>query len=134
METVRRWVELYNRRDFEGLWNLTDSDSEFRSRFASIESEARGEAGVHAYFEALDDAYERLQLVPRDFIDAGAAVVVVAHANWRGKGSGAQAETPVFPVLWLGAGKVFRAETFTDRRQALEAVGLSEPAEREPGA
>ena len=52
METVRRWVELYNRRDFEGLMNLNDSDVEFRSRFVSIESGFRGQAGVYAYFEA----------------------------------------------------------------------------------
>ena len=56
VEIVRQWVEFYNRRDFEGLFGLTDSDVEARSRFVAIESEIRGHAGVRAYFDALDDA------------------------------------------------------------------------------
>jgi hypothetical protein len=30
------------------------------------------------------------------------------------------------PATWLRAGRVLRVETFTDRDEALEAVGLSE--------
>jgi hypothetical protein len=38
VETVRRWVDAYNRRDFEGIIGLTDPGSEFQSRFVAIES------------------------------------------------------------------------------------------------
>ena len=51
---------------------------------------------------------------------------MVANAKWRGKGSAAEGETPVQIAFWLRAGKVFRIKTFSDRRDALEAVGLSE--------
>jgi hypothetical protein len=61
-----------------------------------------------------------------EFIDAGAAVLTAGHAEWRGNASGVQGETPVFPAFWLRARKIFRAETFTNRPEALEAVGLSE--------
>jgi hypothetical protein len=43
-----------------------------------------------------------------------------------GKASGAEGETAVLPAFWLRARKVLRAETFTDRPEALEALGLSE--------
>jgi ketosteroid isomerase-like protein len=87
----------------------------------------RGEADFpHAYFEAVDDAFEQLQSFPDEFIDAGDAVLVVTHLNWRGKVSGAHGETPIVAAFWVRAGKVFREETFTDRAAALEAVGLSE--------
>ena len=125
-EIVRRWIEAYNRRDMEALNRLNDHDFEFRSIFVGIESVFRGPEGLNAYFTALDDAYDYFLLVPSDFIDAGAAVLMVANVDWCGKGSGAQGETPIVAAFWLRAGKVFREETFTDRADALEAVGLSE--------
>ena len=128
VEVVRRWIEAYNRRDIDGLIDLTAPDMEFRSIFATIESGGvfRGYPGVFEYFKAIDDAYERFELILHELIDAGAAVVFIADAAWRGRGSGAVGTTPIFPALWLRAGKVFRAETFTERTEALEAVGLSE--------
>ena len=126
VEIVQRWVAFYNHRDHDGLRGLTDPNFEAISRFVEIESEVRGHAGLLAYFEALDDAYEYFQLAPSDFIDAGAAVVMAAHVSWCGKESGAQGETAVFPAFWLRAGKVIRTETFMDRQEALEAAGLSE--------
>ena len=129
VEVVRRWVEVYNRRDTDGLLELTDPDFEMKSVFADIESGGffRGHAGFpFAYFEAIDDAYERFDLVPHDYIDVGAAVLFVAEVDWRGKGSGAEGATPIFAVFWLRAGKVIREETFTDRAEALEVIGFEE--------
>jgi ketosteroid isomerase-like protein len=127
IEIVRRWIDAYNRRDFEGLIEVTDPDFDFRSRFVAIESEFRGyERFPHAYFRTLDEAYDRFEVIPTDFIDAGAAVLVVADAEWRGKASGVEGSLPIFVASWLRAGKLFRTETFTDRGEALDAVGLSE--------
>jgi hypothetical protein len=78
------------------------------------------------YFRTLDDAYEHFVVVPREFIDAGAAVLMLATAEWRGKASGAEGQTEISVASWIRAGKVFRAETFTSREEALEAVGLRE--------
>jgi ketosteroid isomerase-like protein len=126
VEVVREWIDAYNRRDNDALIGLNDPDFEFRSIFVSIESVFRGvEAFPYAYFKTLDDAYEEFVLVPSDFVDVGAAVLVVGNVEWRGKESGAPGQTPIVPVFWLRAGKVFREETFTDLADALEAVGLS---------
>jgi ketosteroid isomerase-like protein len=129
VEVVRRWIEYYNQRDTDGLIGLTTPDFEMKSVFADIESGGvfRGYEGFpFAYFKALDDAYEHFELEGLDFIDAGAAVIFVADIHWRGTGSGAEGRSPLFAVFWLRAGKVFREESFTDRAEALEAVGLSE--------
>ncbi len=130
VEVVQRWVDAYNRRDIDGLIALTDPDAELRTRFVAIESVFRGHEGIRAYFEGLDEAYDHFEVVPIEFIDAGAAVVFAGHADWRGKESGAGGTTQIAPALWLRAGKVFRTETFTDRAQALEAVGLTEQEAR----
>ena len=126
VEIARRWNAAYNRRDRETLFALTASDFEFRSIFLSVESVFRGHDGLDAYFEAIEDAYERFVVHISEFIDAGAAVVVVGHVDWRGKESGAEGTLLLFVVAWLRSGEVFRIETFTDRSEALEAVGLSE--------
>jgi ketosteroid isomerase-like protein len=127
VEIVQRFIEAYNRRDFEGIIELMDPTFEFRSRFVGIESVHRASEGFpHTYFKMLDEAYDRFEVVLSEFIDAGAAVLAAGRAEWRGKASGAQGETPILPAFWLRARKVFRAETFTDRTEALEAVGVRE--------
>jgi ketosteroid isomerase-like protein len=93
VEVVRRWIEFYNGRDTDGLMQLTTSDYEMKSVFADVESGGifRGYAGFpFEYFKTLDDAYDQFQLVVQDFIDVGAAVLMVAHIEWRGRGSGAE--------------------------------------------
>jgi ketosteroid isomerase-like protein len=128
VEIVRRWNETFNRRDIDGLLEISDEDIEFRSIFANIETDGvfRGRAGVFAYFETLDDAYERFEVVPQEILDAGAAALATSDAHWNGRGSGADGTTRIFVACWLRAKKVLRVETFTDKATALEAVGLSE--------
>jgi ketosteroid isomerase-like protein len=127
VEIVRRWIDFFNRRDIEGLVSLTEPGFEMKSLLVAIESDARGYAEFpHAYFEQIDEAYEQFQSLPDDFIDAGAAVLVVTHLEWRGKRSGAYGQTPIVAAFWLRDGKVYREETFTERAEAVEAVGLSD--------
>ena len=128
VEVVRGWIGAYNRRDIEGLLELSDPDIEFRSIFAGIESGGafRGTSGVYEYFKAIEDAYESFQVLPDEFRDAGAGVMLLAQAVWTGRGSGASDTTPIAVATWLRKAKVMRVETFTDRAEALEAAGLSE--------
>jgi SnoaL-like domain len=49
VDAARRWIDAYNRRDFDGLLELTDRDIEFRSTFVQIEPVFRGHEGIHAY-------------------------------------------------------------------------------------
>jgi hypothetical protein len=127
VEAVQRWIEAYNVRDLEALIELTDPDCAFRSRFVGLESLFRAYDGFpREYFELLDDAYERFVLIIDEFIDAGAGVLTSGHAEWRGKTSGVEGQTSILPAFWLRAKRVLHAQTFTDRSEALEAVGLSE--------
>jgi ketosteroid isomerase-like protein len=130
VEVVQHWLDAYNRRDIDGLIALADRDIEFRSMFVAVEPIFRGYEGIRTYFDGLEDAYDHFQVVPIEFIDAGAAVLWMGHFEWRGKESGAGGTTQIVPAQWLRAGKVFRIETFTDRTEALEAVGLTEEEAR----
>jgi ketosteroid isomerase-like protein len=127
IETVRRWIGFYNARDTDGLISVTSADYEMKSVFAGLEQGGlfRGHEGFpFAYFAEIDDAYEHFELVTENLIDAGAAVVMEGAMRWRGRGSGAEGDSPLFAVFWLRAGQVFREESFTERADAMEAVGL----------
>lgn len=128
VEIVRRWFEFYDRRDADGLIGLNTPDFEMKSRFAGIESGGifRGAGFPFEYFAMLDEAYEKFDLIPEEFLDAGAAVLMVAQIDWRGRGSGVGARSPLYAAFWLRAGKVFREESFTDRAEGFAAVGLAE--------
>jgi ketosteroid isomerase-like protein len=128
VEAVRRWLESYNARDIDGLLSVSDPEIEFKSVFAGsgLTAVFRGAEGFRRYFAEIDDAYESFQVIASDYIDAGAGVLVVSDAVWRGKGSGADGSTPIFPAFWLKAAKVFLEETFTDRAEAFEALGLDQ--------
>ena len=127
VDVSRRWIEAYNVRDIEALTELTDPDFAFRSRFVWIESVFRAYDGFpHAYFRLLDEAYERFVVILAEFIDVGAAVLTSGHAEWQGKASGVEGRTAILPVFWIRAGRVLHGETFIDRKEAFEAVGLSE--------
>ena len=110
VEVVRRWFDLYNRRDTEGFVGLNTPDCAMRS----------------VDFAEIDEAYEHYELAAHEFIDAGAAVVVGLEVDWRGKAVEGEGRSPLFGVFWLSAGKVCRYEGFADRREAFEAVELRE--------
>lgn len=119
VDVVRRWIDRYNDRDVEGMIELSAPEIEFRSVFAGIESGGvfRGYAGIVDYFKSLDDAYDGFRVVPDDLVDAGAAVVAVAVAEWCGHESQVRSRTPIFPVCWLRAARIFRVETFVERAE-----------------
>ncbi len=128
VEIVRAWNDAYNRRDIDGLLAVERPGNRVQvdlrgSRDRRCLSRARRRLD---YFKTLDDAYERFEVVPQDFIDAGASVLVISGAVWRGRESGAEGTTSIFVASHLKAGRMLRVETFTDRPQALEAVGLPE--------
>jgi hypothetical protein len=126
VEIARRWNTAYNERDFDMLSRLTDPSIEFRSIFVGIESTFRGLDDIRTYFKQIDDAYERFQVIPERFVDAGAAVLLVTRTEWRGKESGVGGTMQLFVAAWVKAGKVFHIHTYTEGKEALEAVGLSE--------
>jgi ketosteroid isomerase-like protein len=126
VEIVRSWNSSYNQRDMDALIELTDPNFEFRSVFLPMESHFRGHEGLAAYFAAVEDAYERFEVIPHDYVDAGAAVLLLCHIEWRGKESGAEGKAPIAVCAWLKAGRVFHIESYADRRDGFRAVGLSE--------
>jgi hypothetical protein len=53
-------------------------------------------------------------------------VLVVTGARFKGKGSGIEVNGVSYAVLTVSRGLIVRIDEFTERSEALEAVGLSE--------
>jgi ketosteroid isomerase-like protein len=70
--------------------------------------------------------WEDLRTVPEEYVDAGDRVVVTVHLAGRGRGSGIEVDTHLYEVWTIRNGKAVRMDEFTERAEALKAVGLSE--------
>lgn len=128
LELARQWTEAYNARDYERLVEVIDPEFEMRSIFAAIDSGGvfRAPDGFPGgYFEALHDAYDNFQVIPKDVISSGSHVLMPATAEWRGGSSGVEGKTEIFVVFSFRSGKVLSEHTYTDRAEAFQAVGLS---------
>jgi ketosteroid isomerase-like protein len=87
----------------------------------------RGQDAVRTYFAQFTEQFDEFRFEFEEVLDAGSdRVVLLFHLYGRGKDSGAAFEEHPAWVQTIRDGKVVRIEAYLDRREALEAVGLSE--------
>ena len=128
VERVREGYEAFNRGDLDVAVGDMDPDIEWHVMGDLPEGETyRGHEGVRRFWETWQEAFEDFHVEPEELIDAGDKVVVVIKVSGRGRGSGAQVETPSFPQVWtLRDGRPVRVEMYRSRSEALRAAGLEE--------
>jgi ketosteroid isomerase-like protein len=86
-----------------------------------------GKDGLRQWLTDTDEVWEEMHTEQNEFIDAGDRVVVIGRLVGKGKGSGVEVGRPNATILTIQDGLLIRSETgYTSRREALEAVGLSE--------
>ena len=128
VEVMQRFHDAFNRRDVDALVALMHPDVEFVPITGRLEGTVyRGHAAIRAFIQSFDQDWEIFQTVPAEFHDFGDCVMSLGTWQSRGRASGLDLNAhPGAWVAWMRDGKIIRQETFTDRGQALEAVGLSE--------
>jgi ketosteroid isomerase-like protein len=100
-----------------------------RSPVDDLQGMYHGLDGVTEFWRRWLEAWETMEWDdPPELIDAGDHVVQwVTRQKMRGRGSGIELETPPFGFVYtFRDGKVVRVTHYTDKREALEAVGLRE--------
>lgn len=131
--TVRRYIDDFNRRDFDSL--VADADpavelSEWPD--APGAQTYHGPDGVHKAFENWFDTWEWMQIEIEDIAEVGGdRVLFTLHQRARGRGSGIEVEIRSFNVYTFHDGNVTRIQLFTEREPALEAAGLTPAKEEE---
>jgi ketosteroid isomerase-like protein len=125
LELVERAVAAFNAGDSEGFAALTTSDFEWIPSMSPIEAHRFvGADGVRRYFAALQDAWERFDVVPGSFREQQDAVLLLGRLEGRGRGSGAAVDSPLGMAFDLREGRISRIRGFLDHSQALRAAGL----------
>jgi ketosteroid isomerase-like protein len=85
-----------------------------------------GPAEIRRYMRSFLRDWNEIAIEGREFIGAGDSVIVGVHQHAAGKGSGAPVSMDYFQIWTFRGASVIRIESVRERRQALEATGLSE--------
>ena len=127
VETARRVVDAFNADDLDRLLDECDLEVELHSRFTEMGGVYRGHAGLRTWHQDLLDTWEYLRLDLERLIEVDDHTLVLLMTLYgKGRGSGAEVRQQIAHLSSFRAGKVIRIVTYTDRAEALEAVGLSE--------
>jgi ketosteroid isomerase-like protein len=128
LDLARAVMEALSQRDLARLTALASPDVEWHSFFAGLGEGGvyRGHEGTRRYLHDLDEAWEIVRADVDDGIAVGDVALLVGRIHYRGRGSGAETETPAGWMLKFRTGKVVRFRAFREPDEALQAAGLSE--------
>jgi ketosteroid isomerase-like protein len=128
VELARRLHRAFNARDRGALAEIFDPDVEWIPILAKLEGASiRGHEGVNRWLDELDRDWAEFVTDPQEFRDLGDVVLILGTWHARARHSGLVLDAQ--PGAWVAEvrnGRVVRQETFTERAEALEAIGLSE--------
>jgi ketosteroid isomerase-like protein len=125
VEVIRRAAAGFERGDLDGMLRYHDPEIEWVTTGAFVESAAyRGHEGLRRYLGTMLDEFDDLRIEPEQLIDAGEQVVVSMRISGRGKLSGAHVELTLTSVSLLRDGNIVRVRNYSEKAEALEAVGL----------
>ena len=123
LEKAKRFIEAYNRRDFEEATRWFDPGIEWvlpeRQGFDS----GRGLAAVLRFWGGLDETFDELRLVPQEHVECGDRVATRLRHFARGKGSGLALEQELYhQVITFQDDRIVRIEYFANWSDALRAA------------
>ncbi|MDQ3729060.1 MAG: nuclear transport factor 2 family protein [Actinomycetota bacterium] len=130
VEIVRRaYEESYAQRSVEPTREFASDDFRFHARADFPGQTSYGIDEMTKLWSDMDETYSEYSLKAEEFVDHGDYVLVSLAQSARLRGSETRVESAVYHVWEVREGKVIAAWGFSDRAEALEAVGLREWAQ-----
>ena len=128
LETFRRSLEAFDRRDKASWLKARDVDYEIVTSNEWPEGDVRGREAGWDFYVTVADTFERRPFTDDiEVIDAGPDKVLVHQRNdVRAGESGVNVEIDYWIVISFRDGTMIRDQWFESRDAALEATGLSE--------
>jgi ketosteroid isomerase-like protein len=128
VETLRRGLEAFNRRDKAAWIAICDSEVENRPpREWPENAPIRGPESIWDFYVEAVQAWDEGSFEWGELLDAGTDKIVANQLReMRGKASGASVAWSYWVLFTFRNGKVLRSEWYADRAEALEAAGLRE--------
>jgi ketosteroid isomerase-like protein len=127
VEIVRRAIEAWTRRDLDGaLQGLhPDAEVDWSQSLGVQRGVYRGIGEISRFWKEWLELFEKIDVRPEAFIDAGEHVVVPNRTYMRGR-DGIEVDAGSTSVWTLRDGKIVSHRLYQEKEAALEAVGLSE--------
>ena len=122
-------AEAWDRGDLAGLLGCYDPDIEmdFAAYDGWVERPVfRGHAEIRAFLEQWREAFAGYRFEVERCIDLGERVLALCSQSGAGTGSSGLAVMRLAQIATFKDGLIVRLQNYSDRKQALEAVGLSE--------
>ncbi len=124
VEIVRGLWDSYSHGDIDRVLTLTDP---YVVLVSLEEGPLYGPDAVRANYARWREAWQgQPETAVEEVIGVGDHVLVIACFQGRGRGSGVRVEQRLYEVYTLRNGRILRVDEFSDRAEALEAVGLRE--------
>lgn len=124
-DIMRTALEAFNNRDGAGFDALLDKGAEIVPVRAALEEISfRGADAASRYCAAVEESWEELRWEVEEIRDLGGRVIALGHIQGRGRDSGAGIDARGAWVADLHDGLIRRFQTYSDRAEALTAVGL----------
>ena len=89
-----------------------------------MRSSYEGHAGRRELAADVREAWERMDTIPQEIVDAGNPFVFLGHIRLRARGSGIEFDTPFGQVVWIERGLIVRESGFADWDEPLRAAGI----------
>jgi ketosteroid isomerase-like protein len=125
IELVHRLLAVYNERSFADNADLIDPDIVWDLSALELPDSVRytGRAEFRKFVETWEEGFSSERVEAEEIIDAGDRVLVMIVHHGRGKTSGIDVSQRYAMVWTLREGRAVRADLFTTREEALEAIG-----------
>ena len=125
VELLRAIYDRFRAGDVEGALALHDPEVEVHDRPEAPDPQVyRGHEGVLRSLGVSQAAFEGLDLVPEEFLDAGDRVIVVFRFQGIGRGSGVPIDERLAHLWTIRDGRAVRMTVHSGRDEALNAAGL----------
>jgi ketosteroid isomerase-like protein len=128
-ELIRRSYDAFNRRDLDALlalyhpacvWDMTHFEGWPDTPVY------QGHEGLRRLFKEWHDAWDEVRTEPSDLLQIGGRLMVTCNMQVRGGASGAGVSLQFVQVAEAHDGLFHLIDNYSDKSQALEAVGLRE--------
>jgi ketosteroid isomerase-like protein len=127
VETVKRLIDAFNKRDVDAFAEITTPDFECTTSMAAVEGEVFwGREGIETYFRRLKESWDEFLAFADEHRDLGDRVLLRGRLEGRGWSSGVPVSAPLDILYDLRNGKISRMHSYLDHGEALRAAGLSE--------
>ena len=127
VDAMRAALEAFNRRDTPAFARSLARDAEIVPARAAIEGVYyRGPEAAYEYCAAVEETWDGLSWDVEEIRDGGSWVIALGRIQGRGRNSGVDIDALGAWVAHFRKGLITSFQTYSDRAQALEVVGLEQ--------